>query len=76
MSVKPQETIIFGLSCIGKAILRLLCGFDDEAILKRESLIYTLELPQKFDFQPSTTKLDNKDHPTVETGKFNPLDGF
>jgi hypothetical protein len=30
---------------------------------------YILKLSQKFDFQPSTTKPDKKDHLTVETGK-------
>ena len=35
---------------------------------KEQSPIYALELSQKSDFQPSTTKLDNIDHPTVETG--------
>ena len=34
-----------------------------------KSLIYALELSQKFDFQPSTRKLDNIGHPTVETGQ-------
>jgi len=28
---------------------------------------YTLELSQKSDFQPSTIKSDNIDHPTVQT---------
>ena len=34
-----------------------------------ESPNYTLELSQKSDFQPSTTKPDNGDHPTIETGQ-------
>ena len=34
---------------------------------KRKNLIYTLELTQKSNFQPSTTKPDDKDHPTVKT---------
>ena len=34
-----------------------------------KSLIYTLELSQKSDFQPSTTKLDNRGHPTIEAGQ-------
>ena len=33
-----------------------------------KSLIFTLVLSQKSDFQPSTTKLDNIGHPTVKTG--------
>ena len=32
-----------------------------------KSPIFTLELSQKSDFQPSTTKPDNIDHPTVKT---------
>jgi len=32
-----------------------------------KSLVYAVELPQKFNFQTSTTKPDNKDHPTVKT---------
>ena len=35
---------------------------------KERSSNYILELSQKFDFQPSTIKLDNMGHPTVETG--------
>jgi hypothetical protein len=38
----------------------------------RESPIYTRELSQKSDFQLSTTKPDNIDHPTVETGQIWP----
>ena len=30
----------------------------------RKSPVYTLQLSQKSDFQPSTTKPDNRDHPT------------
>ena len=34
-------------------------------------------LSQKFDFQPSTTKPGNIDHPTVKKpGQSGPLDGF
>ena len=36
---------------------------------KGKSPIYTPELSQKSDFQPLTTKSDNIDHPTVETGQ-------
>jgi len=32
----------------------------------RKRLIYTLELSQKSDFQPFTTKPDKKYHPTVK----------
>ena len=32
----------------------------------RKRLIYTLELSQKSDFQPFTTKPDKKCHPTVK----------
>jgi hypothetical protein len=31
-----------------------------------ERTVYTLELSQKFDFQYSTMKPDNKDHTTIE----------
>ena len=34
-----------------------------------KSMVYILELSQKSDFQPSTTKLDNIGHPTVETNQ-------
>ena len=37
---------------------------------------YTLQLSQKFDFQPSTTKPDNIGHPTVKPGKFGPWGDF
>jgi len=36
-------------------------------INKGKSLVYALKLSQNSDFQPSTTKLDNIGHPTVET---------
>jgi len=36
---------------------------------ERKSLVYTLELSQKFDFQYSTMKPDNKDHTTIEIKK-------
>ena len=32
-----------------------------------KSLVYTLELSQNYNFQPSTTKLDNKAHLAIET---------
>jgi len=38
-------------------------------IKEMESLIYTLELSQKSDFQLLTTKPDNEVHPTIETGQ-------
>ena len=41
-----------------------------------ESPNYTLELSQKSDFQPSTTKPDNIGYPTVKTGQIWPLGGF
>ena len=42
-----------------------------------KSPIFTLELSQKSDFQPSTTKPDNIGHPTVKIGqKFDPWGGF
>ena len=34
----------------------------------RKKVFYGLKLLQKFDFQSSTAKLENKRHPTVETG--------
>ena len=34
-----------------------------------KSPIFTLELSQKSDFQPSTTKPNNMDRPTVKTGQ-------
>jgi len=36
-------------------------------LIKGKSPIFTLELSQKSDFQPSTTKPDNIGHPTVKT---------
>ena len=38
-------------------------------VKKRKSLIFTLELSQKSDFQHSTTKSDNIGHPTIKTGQ-------
>ena len=38
--------------------------------------VYTLELSQKSNFQPSTIKLDNKDHLTAKSWEFGPLRGF
>ena len=37
---------------------------------------YTLQLSQKFDFQPSTTKPDKKNNPTIQSGQIWPLGGF
>ena len=37
--------------------------------------MYTLELLRKSYFQPSTTKTDNIDHPTIKIGIW-PLGGF
>ena len=34
-----------------------------------KSPVYILQLSQKSDFQPSTTKPDNTGHPTVKTGQ-------
>ena len=34
-----------------------------------EKSVYTIDKSQKFDFQPSTIKSDNKNHLTVETGQ-------
>ena len=41
-----------------------------------KSPIFTLELSQKSNFQPSTTKPDNIGHPTVKTGQIWPLGWF
>ena len=38
-------------------------------IFKEKSPVYTLKLPQKSDFQPSTIKPDNRGRPTVQTGQ-------
>ena len=46
------------------------------SLRKRRSPNYTLELSQKSNFQPSTTKPDNIDHPTAETGQIWPLGWF
>jgi len=43
---------------------------------EERSPIYTLELLQKFNFQPSTIKLDNIGHPTIENSQIWPLGGF
>ena len=40
------------------------------------SPVYTLQLSQKSDFQPSTIKSDNIGHPTVKTGQICPLGWF
>ena len=42
----------------------------------RKSLIFTLELSQKSDFQPSTTKPDNIGHPTIKTEQIRPWGDF
>jgi len=54
-----------------------LCGKSAEGIffLEKKS-IFTLELLQKSDFQPLTTKPDNIGHPTVKTGQIWPLGWF
>ena len=39
----------------------------------KKNHVYTLKLSQKSDFQPLTTKSDNKDHPAVETGQIWPF---
>ena len=43
---------------------------------KGKSPVYTLELSHKSNFQLSTTKPDNRGHPTLELGKFDLLGGF
>jgi len=48
----------------------------DVLFLEGKNLIYTFKLSQKFDFQPSTIKPDNRDHPIVETMKILPLVWF
>jgi hypothetical protein len=42
---------------------------DRIVFLLGKSLLYTLELSQKSDFQHLTTKPDNKNHPTIETSQ-------
>jgi len=44
------------------------CSFRMSRQKRGKSLVYTLELSHKFDFQHSTRKLDNKGYPTIETG--------
>ena len=44
--------------------------------LQGKNPVYTLQLSQKSDFQPSTTKPDNIGHPTVKTGQIWPLEWF
>ena len=43
---------------------------------KGKSPIFTLEISQKSDFQHSTMKPDNIDHPTIKTGQIWPLGWF
>ena len=43
-----------------------------EALNLGKSPVYTLQLSQKSNFQPSTTKPDNIGHPTVKTGQIWP----
>ena len=45
-------------------------------IIKWEKSVLHLELSQKSDFQPLTTKPENKNHPTVETGQIWPFRWF
>jgi hypothetical protein len=37
--------------------------------IKKKNLVYTFELSQKFDFQSSTVKPDNKRYPIIKTGQ-------
>ena len=46
------------------------------SMLLGKGLIFSLELSQKSDFQPLTTKSDNIDHPTVKTRQIWPLEWF
>ena len=41
-----------------------------------KSPVYTLQLSEKFNFQPSTTKPDSIGHPTIKTGQIWPLGWF
>ena len=47
-----------------------------EALNLVKSPVYTLQLSQKSNFQPSTMKPNNIGHPTVKTGQIWPLGGF
>jgi len=60
-------------SATNKLLLRLphrILPTRTNQLYLRKSPVLTLELSQKSDFHPSTTKLDNADHPTVKTGQF------
>ena len=60
-------------SATNKLLLRLphrILPTRTNQLYLRKSPVHTLELSQKSDFHPSTTKLDNADHPTVKTGQF------
>ena len=45
-------------------------------IEERKSPVYFLKLLQKFNFQTSSTKSDNKGHPPTKTGQIWSLGGF
>ena len=42
----------------------------------RKNQVYSLELSLKSDFQPSTTKQNNREHPTIKTDQVWALGGF
>ena len=50
--------------------------FESEAYILGKSSIFTVELSQKSESEPSTTKSDNIGHPIVKTGQIWPLGWF
>ena len=63
----PAEThslLVVHFACIP------VCAYCSRGLKKKgKSPVYTLQLSQKSNFQPSTTKPDNAGHPTVKTGQ-------
>ena len=70
----PPHTVIAAARCVVWLLPRQCCWRVSSYCAvaqqwqadERKSSVYTLELSQKFDFQYSTMKLDNKDHTTIE----------
>ena len=62
------HSVVAGMQGVIASIYVLSCF--QEAIDYREKFdLCSLELSQKSDFQPSTIKLDNIGHSTIETGQ-------
>ena len=80
---KATQSLISGLlssfllNLYSESELCLVRGLPSGFLKKeKKSPVYTLQLSQKSDFQPSTTKPDNIGHPTIKTGQIWPMGWF